>query len=107
MGEGRVREFFISGDKLNAEKALQAGLVNQVVDDDQLDIAVNKLLQSVLSSGPKAVAMAKKLLSDVPQMTPAEFIPHTAELIAKLRVSDEGQEGMDSFLNKRKPKWAK
>lgn len=107
MGEGRVREFFISGEKLSAEKAFQTGLVNNVVDDDQLDSAVNKLLQSIQSSGPKAVAMAKKLLNEVPCMTPAEFIPHTAELIAKLRMSDEGQEGMDSFLNKRKPKWAK
>lgn len=107
MGEGRVREFFISGDKMNADKALEAGLVNQVVDDSQLDQAVDKLLHSILSSGPKAVAMAKKLINEVSRMTPDEFIPHTSEIIAKLRVSEEGQEGMDSFLNKRKPKWAK
>ncbi len=49
--------------------------------------------------------MAKKLVSEVPSMTPEQFKPYTAEMIAKLRISDEGQEGMDAFLNKRKPKW--
>ncbi len=53
------------------------------------------------------VAMAKKLVSTVLGMTPEQFKPFTAEMIAKLRISDEGQEGMDAFLNKRKPKWAK
>ncbi|MDH4035517.1 MAG: enoyl-CoA hydratase/isomerase family protein, partial [candidate division Zixibacteria bacterium] len=75
------------------------------VDDGQLDDDVDTLLKSVLSSGPEAVAMAKKLVSEVPDMSAAEFKPYTAEMIAKLRVSDEGQEGMDAFLNKRKPNW--
>ncbi len=50
--------------------------------------------------------MAKRLIGTVPGMSPEEFRPYTAEMIAKLRVSPEGQEGMDAFLNKRKPKWA-
>jgi len=51
--------------------------------------------------------MAKRLVSEVPPMLPEQFKPFTAEMIAKLRVSEEGQEGMDAFLNKRKPRWAK
>ncbi|MGH8015979.1 MAG: enoyl-CoA hydratase-related protein, partial [Candidatus Zixiibacteriota bacterium] len=105
MGEGRARELFISGERMSAERALQVGLVNQVVDDNQLDNAVNELLNLIMSSGPNAVAMAKKLINEVPAMSPEQFRPYTAELIARLRVSEEGQEGMDSFLNKRKPKW--
>ena len=105
MGEGKARELFITGERMSAERALQVGLVNAVVDDADLDNAVDGLVESVLSSGPEAVAMAKKLVSEVPGMTPEQFKPYTAEMIARLRVSAEGQEGMDAFLNKRKPKW--
>jgi methylglutaconyl-CoA hydratase len=49
--------------------------------------------------------MAKELIANVPLMTPDQFKPYTAEMIARLRKSDEGQEGMDAFLNKRKPNW--
>jgi len=107
MGEGRARELFISGERMNAERALQVGLINKVVDDDKLDKAVDELLETIISSGPQAVAMAKKLISEVSTMTHEEFKPYTAEMTSRLRVSEEGQEGMDAFLNKRKPKWAK
>ena len=105
MGEGKSRELFITGERMSADRAFEVGLVNKVVDDDRLDSEVENLIQSILSSGPEAVAMAKKLVSEVPLMSPAQFKPFTAEMIAKLRVSSEGQEGMDAFLNKRKPKW--
>lgn len=106
MGEGKTRELFITGERMNAERAHEVGLVNRVVDDDRLDEEADKLIKAILSSGPEAVAMAKTLISNVPGMTPEEFRPYTAEMIARLRVSQEGQEGMDAFLNKRKPKWA-
>jgi enoyl-CoA hydratase/carnithine racemase len=67
--------------------------------------AVNEYVHAILTSGPEAVAMAKKLVSSVPTMAPEEFIPYTAEMIARLRISAEGQEGMDAFLNKRTPNW--
>ena len=107
MGEGKARELFITGERMNAERAFQVGLVNKVVDDELLDSEVDSLVASVLSSGPEAVAMAKKLVSEVPSMTPEQFKPYTAEMIARLRVSAEGQEGMDAFLNKRPPRWVK
>lgn len=107
MGEGRARELFISGERMNAERALEVGLINKVVDDNKLDKEVEELLKTIISSGPNAVAMAKKLINEVPAMTPDEFRPYTAEMIARLRISEEGQEGMDAFLNKRKPKWDK
>ncbi|MEA3297161.1 MAG: enoyl-CoA hydratase/isomerase family protein [candidate division Zixibacteria bacterium] len=105
MGEGKARELFITGERMNGDRAYEVGLVNKVVDDEQLDVEVNNLIRSVLSSGPEAVAMAKKLVSEVPGMEPDEYKPFTAEMIARLRISDEGQEGMDAFLTKRKPKW--
>ena len=105
MGEGKARELFITGERMNGDRAYEVGLVNKVVDDEQLDAEVNSLVRSVLSSGPEAVAMAKRLVSEVPGMTQDEYKPFTAEMIARLRISDEGQEGMDAFLSKRKPKW--
>jgi len=107
MGEGKARELFITGERMNADRAFNVGLVNSVVDDSELDEAVDGIIKALLSSGPEAVAMAKKLVSEVPAMTPDQFKPYTAEMIARLRISDEGQEGMDAFLNKRKPKWVK
>lgn len=91
---------------MNAERALAVGLLNKVVDDTELDSEVNKLVRSILTSGPEAVSMAKKLVSEVPDMLPEQFKPFTAEMIAHLRISDEGQEGMAAFLEKRKPAWA-
>ena len=105
MGEGKARELFITGERMNGDRAYEVGLVNRVVADNELDSVVAEMVQSILSSGPEAVAMAKKLVSEVPSMSPEQFKPFTAEMIAKLRLSDEGQEGMDAFLNKRKPNW--
>lgn len=105
MGEGKARELFITGERMKAHRAFEVGLVNKVVTDDQLDAEVDLLIESILTSGPEAVAMAKRLVSEVPNMVPEQFKPFTAEMIAKLRISDEGQEGMDAFLNKRRPDW--
>ena len=105
MGEGKARELFITGERMLAKRAFEVGLVNKFVEDDKLDSAVDELVHTIISSGPEAVSMAKKLVSEVPSMSPEQFKPYTAEMIAKLRISDEGQEGMDAFLNKRKPKW--
>ena len=105
LGEGKARELFLTGERINARRAVDVGLVNSVVVDSDLDDAVHKQVKQFLSSGPDAIATAKRLLSEVPGMSPEQFRPYTAEMIARLRQSDEGQEGMDAFLNKRKPRW--
>ncbi len=107
IGEGKAREFFISGERLSAEDAYRIGLVNRFYPDDQYDAEIDKLVKTILSSGPHAITMAKQLISDVPLMSSDQYKPYTAEMIARLRKSDEGQEGMDAFLNKRKPNWVK
>lgn len=105
IGEGKSREFFITGERMKAKKAFEIGLINYYADDDKLDEEINRLLKMIKSSGPEAVAVAKKLVSSVPTMTADDYKPFTAEMIAKLRISDEGQEGMSAFLEKRKPEW--
>jgi methylglutaconyl-CoA hydratase len=106
VGERVARELFLTGERIDACKALEFGLVNQVVPDDKLDEAVDERIKQLLSSGPKALAMCKDLLQKIPGMGFEEFKRYTAEVIAKLRISEEGQEGMNAFLEKRKPKWS-
>ena len=105
LGEGKSRELFITGERMTAVRAHEVGLVNAVVADDQLDETVNALIKTIMSSGPHAVTTAKELVSTVPGMMPEQFKAYTADMIARLRLSREGQEGMNAFLNKRKPSW--
>jgi methylglutaconyl-CoA hydratase len=95
----------LTGERLTAEKALRFGLVNQVVPLEDLDQAVQEHAAQLLTSGPEALKTCKELLRRVPQMDLDEVKSYTAEVIARLRLSDEGQEGMAAFLEKRKPKW--
>jgi len=105
-GEGRAREFFLTGERLSPEKALLAGLVNQVVPPGELDEAVDDLVNQLLSSGPQAIGICKDLLREVPKLSLEEARGYTARVLAGLRVSAEGQEGTMAFLEKRKPNWS-
>ncbi len=107
VGEGRCREFFLTGERLTAKRALEAGLVNHVVSLEELDQAVQEKVDQLISSGPKALAMCKELLKNVPGMDFERAKTYTADMIASMRIGDEGQEGMNAFLEKRKPKWTK
>jgi len=105
IGESKAREYFLTGQRMTAERALEIGLVNEVVPGDRLEERVNELVQHLLTSGPDAIANCKELIRSVPAMTFEEVKTYTARMIANLRVSDEGQEGMAAFLEKRKPRW--
>ncbi len=105
IGERAAREYFLTGERFDARRALEIGLVNRVVPHEQLDEKVDEVVQLLLSSGPEAIASCKELLHRVPAMSLEEAKKYTAEMIARLRVSDEGQEGMAAFLEKRKPRW--
>lgn len=107
IGEGRAHELFLTGERIDAAKAAAIGLVNEVAGDDaELDAVVNKWVSQLVTSGPVAISKCKELLRNVPAMTLDEAGPYTARMIAEMRVSEEGQEGMAAFLEKRRPKWA-
>jgi len=105
VGENRSRELFLSGERMDAQKALHFGFVKQVVSYEELETVVEKQIEQLMSSGPNALAICKDLLEKVPQMSLEQAKKYTAESIAALRVSDEGQEGMEAFFEKRKPNW--
>ena len=104
-GPGACREFFLTGERMAADKALRLGLVNAVAPHDELDERVDKIVRRLISSGPEALRVCKELLDGVSEMTLEQAKGYTAKVIAEVRVSEEGQEGMAAFLSKRKPGW--
>ena len=105
IGPGKARECFITGERIPAAKAVQIGLATEVVAPECLDARVEARVSEILKNGPEAVSEAKTLVAVVTGMPIEKAKKHTAETIARLRVSPEGQEGMNAFLNKRKAKW--
>jgi methylglutaconyl-CoA hydratase len=105
MGEKNLRECFLTGERFPAARAAQMGLVNEVVPASELDAAVEAKINMVLTGGPHALAAAKELIRGIGERNLDDNSSYTAEEIARLRMSEEGQEGMNAFLNKRKPRW--
>lgn len=107
IGESKAREYFLTGKRISARKALEIGLLNEVVPLEKLQEKEEEITKLLLSSGPEAIAACKELITRAPGMTFEEAKTFTARMIANLRISKEGQEGMAAFLEKRKPKWTK
>ncbi len=105
VGERYGREYFITGERLTAQKAVECGLANRAVPIDELDRVVDGYVERLVTSGPRALATCKRMVRQVAEMSLDEAGPFTAEMIARLRMSDEGQEGMAAFLERRKSAW--
>ncbi|MBP3985138.1 enoyl-CoA hydratase/isomerase family protein [Pseudoxanthomonas helianthi] len=106
IGTRNARRYFATAEIFDAAEALRIGLLHQVVPIDQLDAAMQKQVALLLKAGPTASASAKRLVRDV--AAHADGAKHDADnaaLIARLRVSPEGQEGLAAFLDKRPPAW--
>jgi len=106
IGESRARQYFLTGERISAKRAEEIGLIHRVVPALSLDEAVEETIKMLLSSGPQAIRRSKEIIQRVPRMSLEEAREYTARIIAELRVSPEGQEGMAAFLEKRKPEWA-
>ncbi len=105
IGETNARVLFVTGERFSAMRGREIGLVHTVVPLEELDAALEKVLRELLSSGPQALRACKTLALNVGHMDHETARKYTAETIAALRVSAEGQEGLRSFLEKRKPNW--
>jgi methylglutaconyl-CoA hydratase len=107
IGESAARELFLTGERFEAVKAAEIGLVRAAVPEEDLDAVVEARVQELLKSGPRAIAEAKALIREVAWRRVEDVQRYTVERIADVRVSPEGQEGMRAFLEKRKPDWSR
>ena len=107
IGPRAARDLFLTGDRFDAAEAYRVGLVHRVVPLEALEEAGQKKVASLLSSGPEAVGVAKRLIEQVTGRTPEEALPLTVKTIAERRATAEAKEGLTAFLEKRKPSWAK
>lgn len=106
MGARAAHRYFLTAERFDASEALRIGYVHAVVPADQLDAKVSELTQALVNASPNAVKECKTLLHDVAgKAIDATLIAHTVEGIASIRASAEGKEGVQSFLQKRKPAW--
>jgi methylglutaconyl-CoA hydratase len=107
IGPRSARDLFLTGDRFDAREAHRIGLVHQVVAGEDLEEAGRRKVASLLSAGPEAVGVAKKLIEQVLGKNPDEAMPLTVAAISARRASAEAKEGLTAFLEKRKPSWAK
>ena len=106
MGESAARRYFITAERFTAQEAMRIGFVHAAVKADMLDATVADLVKALASNSPNAVKQAKRLVQDVAGAPVTQaLIADTAQRIAVIRASDEGKEGVRSFLDKRKPSW--
>lgn len=101
-----VKRLFITGERFSSEYAEKIGLIDFVIPENELDEYIQKYISIIRSSGPKAVSEVKNLLNTYEKLPIDTYKEYTVTKISELRVSDEGQEGITAFLEKRKVRWS-
>jgi len=106
MGPRAAHRYFLTAERFDAAEALRIGLVHAVASTEQLEAKVAEVTQTLVTASPNAVKACKTLLHEVAgKDIDADLIVHTVASIANIRASDEGREGVQAFLQKRKPSW--
>lgn len=104
VGEYGAKELMLTGKRIKGPEAEHFRLVNKSLSDIELQAYLDELISLLKSSGPKAMTQCKTLIDQVSnKITLTEALSYTAQMIAEIRASEEGQEGMAAFLEKRKP----
>jgi len=106
MGERAAHRYFLTAERFNAAEALRIGFVHEVVTADALDATVAQITRALLAASPDAVTSCKQLVHGVAgQEISSALVAMTVQAIADSRTSAHGREGVQSFLQKRKPNW--
>ena len=107
IGISAARRLLLTGERFDSATAQQIGLISETVCTDQLDAAVEQVINALLAGGPQAIDQCKQLIRRINEFDgeSRQLDSMTAEWIARLRVSEEGQHGLHAFLDKRKPDW--
>jgi len=106
MGEQAARRYFVTAERFSAAQAESMGFVHERCAADALDASVDAIVAALVANGPRATRACKRLVQDMAGMPiDAGLRTETANRIADIRASDEGREGVQSFLSKRSPAW--
>lgn len=106
MGEQAARRYFVTAERFSAARAQLTGLVHEVCEPGELDQVIADVVRTLLANGPRGVRACKRLVKEVAgREVDAQLRERTAELLADLRATPEGQEGVQAFLSKRPPNW--
>jgi methylglutaconyl-CoA hydratase len=107
IGPRQMRRYALTAEVMDAATSLALGLAHQVVDHEALDNAVAAMVETLLTTSPQASRATKALLAEVARDQDSNLTrDHSCRVISELRVSHEGQEGLASFFDKRRPAWA-
>jgi methylglutaconyl-CoA hydratase len=107
LGQRQMRRYALTAEVMDATTAEALGLVHRVVAPEALDEAVEAMLETLLATSPQASRATKALLAEVARDPDSNATrDHSCRIISELRVSHEGQEGLASFFEKRRPAWA-
>jgi methylglutaconyl-CoA hydratase len=105
IGSSNARELFLTGERFDAIRAKEIGLVHHVSAEPQLDEKIREIVLKLIQSAPGAVTAAKQLIAMVAGRSEADLRTYTTKIIAERRSSLEGREGLGAFLEKREPWW--
>lgn len=107
IGKRVARRYFTTAEVFSARRARRLGLLSEAVTEEELDSTVDELITQLLNNSPDAVSAAKQLIFDIAdhQDDDEELMEKTSLRIATIRVSEQGQEGLSAFLEKRRPNW--
>jgi len=106
LGARIARRYFVTAEVFSATRARRLGLLSEAVVEEELDSTIENLIQHILKNSPAAIKEAKQLIFEVQNKPISDnLIAITSEKIAQLRVSEQGQEGLNAFLQKRRANW--
>jgi methylglutaconyl-CoA hydratase len=106
LGIHNTMWLFLTGERFNAARAVELGLIHRAVPAAELDQATDEVIGMVRLGGPNAIREAKQLVHRIPHLSMDDGFRYTARKISELFASPEAAEGMQAFLEKRKPNWA-
>jgi methylglutaconyl-CoA hydratase len=104
IGSRQMRRYALTAESFNAQEALHMGLLHSVVKDENLKTSADNIARIILKNGPVAMETTKRFIQDLPPINPKE-VEHSSALLAKIRISEEAQEGITAFFEKRDPHW--
>lgn len=107
IGARQANRYFLTAESFNADTAKEIGLVHSVTTADALEASASTMIATLLANGPIALMACKAVIRQVTAATSPEITAYTTELIASMRTSHEGQEGLTAFFEKRAPAWQK